>query len=153
MNKDWKGWTGLAARLVVGGLLTVTGFEKLSAPLQEFAALMDAYQLTPPTVNHWLAGVFAWAQLVLGLSLLSGYLTKITAGVTLALFSAFITALLSVVLRRIPLTDCGCYGEWIHLAPWQSVLVDCVLVGLTALILRHGGRCLSLDNWINKSQP
>jgi len=151
MKNHWKPWAGLAARLVVGGILTATGLQKLSAPLQEFAALLDAYQITPPGVNHWLAGVFAGTELILGLSLLAGYLTPVSAGAALGLLATYITALLSTVLRHLPLTDCGCYGDWIHLTPGQSITVDGILAALAVLAFRQGSRRFSLDNWIKET--
>ena len=151
MKKDWKPWIGLAARIVVGGIFTATGLQKLWAPLEEFAAAIDAYRIVPAGMSLSLADVLAWTQMVLGLCLLMGTFTRRSAAGTLGLLGIYITALLSTVARGLPLTDCGCYGSWIHLTPLQSAGGDVVLAALTSMASRYGNRLFSLDNWIRNA--
>jgi uncharacterized membrane protein YphA (DoxX/SURF4 family) len=151
MTKDWKSWAGLAARLAIGGIFTATALQKLWAPLEEFAALIDAYRIAPAGASLFLASALTWTQLVLGLCLLTGTFTRRMAAGTLGLLGVFIAALLSTVARGLPLTDCGCYGSWISLSPLQSAGGDVVLAALTLFALRHGNRLFSLDNWIRNA--
>lgn len=139
---------GFSARVVVAGVFVFSGLEKLVAPPEEFAAVIETYRLLPDFMALLLARVLPWLQLYAGLALAAGYLTRLSAALIGAMLAVFIGALGSTIVRGIPLSDCGCYGEFIHLNPPTAIAVDAVLLALTVLAARSGRRLLALDRWI-----
>ncbi len=101
-------WIGLAARLVVGGVWIVAGALKLPDPAASVRAVR-AYDLLPesvvPTVGHLLPVL----EVVVGLCLVLGLLTRVMAVVSALLFVAFIVGIASAWARGLQI-ECGCFG-------------------------------------------
>jgi len=101
-------WFGTLARLVVGGVWLVAGFLKLSAGAASVRAVR-AYHLLPegvvPTVGHALPAL----EIVVGLSLVVGVLTRAAAVLSAVLLVAFIVGIAAAWARGLQI-DCGCFG-------------------------------------------
>jgi len=101
-------WLGIAARLVVGGVWIVAGVLKLPDPAASVRAVR-AYSLLPepivPAVGHLLPVV----EVVVGVALVLGLLTRGAALISAALFLLFVGAIASVWARGISI-ECGCFG-------------------------------------------
>lgn len=102
------GWLGLAARLATGAVWLVAGALKLPDPAASVRAVR-AYDLLPepmvPTVGHLLPVL----EVVVGVLLLAGALTRGAAAVSAVLSVAFIIAIASAWARGLEI-DCGCFG-------------------------------------------
>ena len=103
-----KDWFGLLARLVTGGVWIVAGALKLPHPADSVRAVR-AYDLLPeaivPAVGHLLPVV----EVVIGVCLVLGLLTRGTAVASALLFLAFIIGIASAWARGLSI-DCGCFG-------------------------------------------
>jgi uncharacterized membrane protein YphA (DoxX/SURF4 family) len=103
-----KGWFGLVARLVTGGVWIVAGALKLPHPADSVRAVR-AYDLLPeavvPAVGHLLPVV----EVVIGLCLVLGVLVRGTSVVSALLFVAFVIGISSAWARGLSI-DCGCFG-------------------------------------------
>ncbi|PUA80978.1 DoxX family protein [Nocardioides currus] len=101
-------WIGLVARLVTGGVWIVAGALKLPDPAESVRAVR-AYDLLPesvvPTVGHLLPLV----EIVIGLCLVLGLLTRAMGVASALLFAAFIIGIASAWARGLSI-DCGCFG-------------------------------------------
>ncbi|CUR59917.1 Methylamine utilization protein [metagenome] len=101
-------WFGLGARLLVGGVWVVAGALKLPDPSASVRAVR-AYDLLPesvvPTVGHLLPVL----EIVVGLCLILGLLTRAMGVVSALLFVAFIIGISSAWARGLQI-DCGCFG-------------------------------------------
>jgi hypothetical protein len=85
---------------------------------------------------------------LIGYSLILGYFTRQAALGAAFLFACFIGALLSIKLRGIPLTNCGCFGiRGFHPSPDFTLAMDVVLAVGIVLAYRRGRTPPSLDNW------
>src|SRR3989339_11287 len=102
---------GLAARLIIGGVFLYSGFLKLTAPPEEFAAAIEAYRIIPPSMAIWAAHAVSWSELYLGMFLVAGFFTKLCSMALGSMLAVFIFALASTLLRNIKLLDCGCFGS------------------------------------------
>ena len=142
-----KGWLGLAARVVLGAVLIVSGATKTSAPKEEFAVVIEAYDLVPADAAQTLSALLPWAELTLGFALVFGFLTPLSSAAGGLMMLVFIGAILSTKARGIELPNCGCFGGKIHPPPLVTAAIDAVLVILAAAAWRFGGERLSLDNW------
>jgi uncharacterized membrane protein YphA (DoxX/SURF4 family) len=105
---DAKEWFGTLARLVAGGVWLVAGAIKVPNGAESVRAVR-AYRILPeavvPTVGHMLPAV----EIVIGLALIAGVLTRAVAVVSALLFVAFIIGISSAWARGLQI-DCGCFG-------------------------------------------
>jgi uncharacterized membrane protein YphA (DoxX/SURF4 family) len=103
-----KDWIGLAARLLTGGVWIVAGLIKLPDPAGSIRAVR-AYDLLPESVVPTVGLVLPLLEVVVGLCLVLGLLTRTMAVVSALLFVAFIIGIASAWARGLEI-DCGCFG-------------------------------------------
>jgi uncharacterized membrane protein YphA (DoxX/SURF4 family)/peroxiredoxin len=128
-----KTFTTQFSRLFVGILFIISGLIKLNDPLG-FSYKLDEY-FSEPVFNLPFFVPFSLAialflvilEVVLGVMLLIGYKSKWTIYnllllVLLFTFLTFYSAYFDVV------KDCGCFGDALHLTPWQSFSKDLILL-------------------------
>jgi uncharacterized membrane protein YphA (DoxX/SURF4 family) len=106
----WKtdGPARLLARLVVGGVWVAAGVLKLPDPAESVRAVR-AYQLLPEAVVPTVGLLLPVLEVVVGLCLLLGLLTRISATMSVVMLTAFTIAIASVWARGLSI-DCGCFG-------------------------------------------
>lgn len=101
-------YVGVVARLVVGGVWVVAGLLKLPDPAENVRAVR-AYQLLPegvvPTVGYALPIV----EVLIGVCLIIGLLTRVSAVLSGLLLVAFIVGIASAWARGLEI-ECGCFG-------------------------------------------
>lgn len=121
------------SRIFVGILFIISGLIKLNDPVGFSYKLTEYFSepvfnmpfLEPLTLG--LAIFLVILEVVLGVMLLVGYKAKATIWCLLLLivfftFLTFYSAYFDVV------KDCGCFGDALHLTPWQSFTKDIVLL-------------------------
>jgi uncharacterized membrane protein YphA (DoxX/SURF4 family) len=120
------------SRIFVGALFIISGLIKLNDPVG-FSYKLAEYFSEPvfnmPFLEPLALGLAIFLvilEVVLGVMLLVGYKSKITIWSLLLLivfftFLTFYSAYFDVV------KDCGCFGDALHLTPWQSFTKDVVL--------------------------
>ncbi len=99
---------GLAARLVLGGVLLVAGALKLDN-LGASVYATRAYQLLPYDLTAPVGYALPIIEVALGLALIAGLFTRLSALGGSLLMLAFIFAISSAWSRGLSL-DCGCFG-------------------------------------------
>jgi uncharacterized membrane protein YphA (DoxX/SURF4 family) len=121
------------SRLFVGVLFIISGLIKLNDPVG-FSYKLAEYFSEPvfnmPFLEPLALGLAIFLvilEVVLGVMLLVGYKSKLTIWFLLLLivfftFLTFYSAYFDVV------KDCGCFGDALHLTPWQSFTKDIVLL-------------------------
>jgi len=77
---------------------------------------------------------FCALEVLLGLAMIIGWNIRLTIGITagLIIFFTFLTGY-SAYFNKV--TDCGCFGDFIKLKPWQSFYKDLVLLGLVGVMI------------------
>jgi len=138
---------GLAARLIVGGVLVYAGATKAAGPSEEFAIVIGSYDLMSKDMVLTAATFLPWAELLIGWALILGFQLRVAAAAAGALFAAFLFALINVKAKGIELPNCGCFGDAIHFTPVQALLFDSFLVSLCFLAWRSAPASWSLDSW------
>lgn len=139
---------GLVLRVVVGGLWIWAGLAKIADPYGAVLAVR-AYQLLPGEVAEVVGRVLPSLELVVGVALVAGLLTRASAAVSALLFVAFIVGIASVWSRGI-LIDCGCFGgggfdpDAAEKYPWE-IARDTALLAASLLLAWRGGGRWSLD--------
>ena len=121
------------SRIFVGILFIISGLIKLNDPVGFSYKLAEYF--SEPVFNMPFFVPFSLAialfivilEVVLGVMLLIGFKSKLTIWLLLLLivkftFLTFYSAYFDVV------KDCGCFGDALHLTPWQSFTKDVVLL-------------------------
>jgi uncharacterized membrane protein YphA (DoxX/SURF4 family) len=126
-------------RFLTGGLFIFSGLIKANDPLgfgyklEEYFVVFGTEFISPLATGMAIA--ICVLEVVLGMALWMGWKARAVIWWLLAMiifftFLTFWSAWFKVV------TDCGCFGDFIHLTPWQSFSKDVVLllmIGVLAL--------------------
>lgn len=104
----WQGWIGLLARLVVGVVWIIAGAAKIRDPAESVRAVR-AYELLPEVAVPAVGYGLPLLEIVIGILLVLGLLTRLSAIASALLFVVFIAGIASVWARGITI-DCGCFG-------------------------------------------
>ena len=99
---------GHAARLVVGGVWIVAGLLKLPDPAENVRAVR-AYQLLPEVIVPTVGYVLPILELLVGICLVLGLLTRVSGIISSVLLVAFIVGIASAWARGLEI-ECGCFG-------------------------------------------
>jgi uncharacterized membrane protein YphA (DoxX/SURF4 family) len=123
----------LLSRIILGGVLLVAGAIKVLDP-GSLAASIRTYELGLP---EWFVTLSAsslpYLEVLLGLYLLAGLFTRISAWATNGLMVVFILALLQGALRGLEI-DCGCFGSAAGSGGESNLWLDAARdIGLLAL--------------------
>ncbi len=102
------GWVGVLARLILGLTYLTAGVDKAQS-LAVTQQATRAFRILPyDLANAW--GVFMpFLEIILGVLLVVGLLTRWTAIAGGVLMAVFIAGIISVWVRGISI-DCGCFG-------------------------------------------
>lgn len=136
-------------RILTGLLLCVSGAEKLIWPYQNFLYVVQGYQFFPSGFDVLVARIFPWIEFLAGLLLVLGLWVPQLLRVTLVMFSCFILLIAQALLRKLPLEECGCFGQLISMKPQHTLVMDSLFLLGIAWALRHpkdAGR-FSLDRY------
>ena len=152
-DQPWVGWVGVIARLVLGGVLLVAGGLKVGA-IGESILAVRAYRLLPYDLTTIVGTVLPFAEVLLGLMLITGTFTRISAILGGLLMVAFIIGISSAWARGLTL-DCGCFGGGGEITgeaafaayPWE-IARDVGLAACGAWLAFWPRTPFSLDNWI-----
>jgi len=126
------------SRILVGLLFIVSGFIKANDPLGFSYKLEEYFEVFG---MEWLkvlalslAILICIFEVIVGFLLLLGSRIKTTLWLlfVMIIFFTFLT-FYSAYFNKV--TDCGCFGDALHLTPWQSFSKDIVLLVLIIIIL------------------
>lgn len=126
-------------RILVGVLFIISGLIKLNDPvgfsfkLEEYfsAEVLGLPFLVPVALP--LAVVIVIFEVLVGVMLLLGFKKKFTLW-SLLLMIVFFTFLTFYSAWFNKVTDCGCFGDALHLTPWESFTKDVILLVLIVFI-------------------
>ncbi len=136
-------------RIVIGLIFLVSGVEKLLSPYQNFMYAIQAYQLLPSVGEMLVARLMPWAELIVGLFLVVGLWIPRTLQGAMVFFAIFITVVGQALLRGLPIDECGCLGQLVHIPPKIIIVIDSVMLLATIVLLRFPVKAkqLSLDKY------
>lgn len=108
----------LAARLILGGTLLVAGLLKVTQ-LDASVQSVRLYQLLPWETTAFVGAALPIIEIALGLLLITGTFTRVSAVLGSLLMVAFIIGIASVWARGISI-DCGCFSPGGEVDPTQT---------------------------------
>ena len=119
-------------RLAVGSLFAVSGFIKLMQPYQNFLAIIRSYEILSGPSAAALAKTMPWAEFVVGVFLMLGLWSRLSILVLWVFNTVFVGVVGSAMIRRLPIQECGCFGDSFSLEPRQVLWLD---IGLWLVFL------------------
>jgi uncharacterized membrane protein YphA (DoxX/SURF4 family) len=148
-------WIRLFARLILGGVLFIAGYLKVSAPDKSQMAVR-AYEMLPISVANALGLILPFAEVAIGSLLVLGALTKHMAALGGFTMIIFIVAISQAWARGLNI-DCGCFGGGGAVAPGetkylQEILRDTGLALLAGYLIRYPVTKFAVDKTtVNKT--
>ena len=132
-------------RIAIGMVYIISGAEKLLQPYENFLYIVQEYDIIPnAAVENVVAWLFPWLEFFLGGFLLLGLWTKESL-MSVGLFSAVFTiAVGQAIIRKLPLADCGCFGDLVNMPLSVTLMVDILILSLAILLLRFYARGVPL---------
>ena len=128
------------SRIFVGAMFIFSGFVKLVDPIgsqykfEEYFSegVLNLEFLIPYALPFSILLIIV--EIMLGVSLLLGYKSKITTWSLLGITTIFLfLTWYSAYYNKV--TDCGCFGDAIKLTPWETFWKNVILIGLILLLL------------------
>ncbi len=142
---------GTLARLGLAAVWLISGVTKASDLNQTYVAV-QAYDLLPADLASIVAGGVPFLELALGVLLLVGLGTRLTAAVSALVLLAFIGAVAQSWARGLTI-DCGCFGGGGQVAAGetrypQEIARDIGFLALAGWLLARPRTLLALDGWL-----
>jgi uncharacterized membrane protein YphA (DoxX/SURF4 family) len=141
-------WIGLIARLTLGGVLFAAGYLKIDKPdISQMA--VRSYEMLPISIANLLGLILPPVEIALGVLLILGALTRVSAALGGFTMLIFIIAIAQAWARGLNI-DCGCFGGGGSVAAedtryLQEILRDLGLVFLAAYLVRYPSTKFSID--------
>ncbi|WP_367180217.1 BT_3928 family protein [uncultured Lacinutrix sp.] len=127
-------------RFLVGALFIFSGMIKLNDPIGFSYKLQEYFSadvLNLPVFEPYALGISVFVvvlEVVLGVFLLIGYKPKFTVWSLLAMI-IFFTFLTFYAAYFEKVKDCGCFGDFLKLDPWESFYKDLILLILILVLV------------------
>ena len=142
-------WLVFLSRLIVGGTFVFSGFVKAVDPYgtaYKFEDYFTAFHLEFLSSFTLLFSVaLSVVEFLLGVHLLFGSYRKSTPRLVF-LFLCVMTPLTLYLAIANPISDCGCFGDAVHLSNWTTFFKNLVLLGITVFLLYENARLRGLYN-------
>jgi len=141
--------TGLVARLVLGVVLVVAGGLKVTSPAVS-ARAVRAFQILPYHVAGYVGYALPVVEIMIGLLLVAGLFTRVSAAVGGLLMLVFLIGISSAWIRGLTI-DCGCFGGGGTVGARETqyltdILRDAALAACGAWLLLRPRTAYSLDH-------
>ena len=142
-------WLVFLSRLIVGGTFVFSGFVKAIDPYgtaYKFEDYFAAFHLEFFSSFTLLFSVaLSVVEFLLGVHLLFGSYRKSTPRLVF-LFLCVMTPLTLYLAIANPISDCGCFGDAVHLSNWATFFKNLVLLGITVFLVYDNTRLRALYN-------
>lgn len=116
--RSWQPWVTLAARLILGVTLVIAGALKVGN-LETSVDAVRAYRILPWELAGLVGTALPVVEIAVGLLLVVGAFTRISAIAGAAMMLVFITGI-AIVWAQGRSIDCGCFGAGGEVAPAQT---------------------------------
>jgi len=142
-------WVSTAARLGLAAVFLIAGGTKVG-DLAASGRAVNAYRLMPFEVAKGVGAAQPFLEIALGLLLLVGIATRLSAGIAAVLLVVFIVGIVSAWARGLQI-DCGCFSKGGALAAGQrptygwETLRDIGFLVLAGILLWRPRTRYSLD--------
>jgi hypothetical protein len=127
----------IICRIIVGLVFMFSGFVKAVDPLGSAYKFHDYFMAFDlgflNSLSLPLAIVLSMAEFIAGFAVITGIKQKTGIRIVLLLMVVFTPLTLIMALTN-PVSDCGCFGEALHLTNWQTFGKNVVLILLSIIL-------------------
>jgi len=140
-------------RILLGVFFVFTGAEKIISPYQNFLHVVQGYDILPVPFEIAVAHLFPWIEFLMGIFLFLGLWTRWSLRAGSLMMLIFILVVSQALIRRLPITECGCFGEFLSLPLHGVLIMDTALLFLMGLLYHKGGESKdpSLDKYFSRN--
>ena len=114
----------LSLRLALGAVFAVSGFQKLASPYQNFAAVIEKFEILKGANAALLAQTLPWLEFVGGVFFILGFWELFCLALLWAMNTVFLGVLAWALMRKLPIDSCGCFGEAVTLSLPKILALD-----------------------------
>ena len=144
---------GLVARFGLAAVWLISGYLKAVDPRTTVVAVRG-YQIFPEFLVVPFASVLPYLEIALGLLLVAGLATRLTAILSAVVLVAFIAGVISAAARGLSI-DCGCFGGGGDVAAGQTaypqeILRDLGFLALAGYLIARPDTPLSIDRLVRR---
>lgn len=144
---------GVVARLILAAVFLISGSIKAWDARQTIVAVR-AYQLVPESIVGTVAAILPYLELALGLLLLVGLATRLSAVLAAVVMALFIVAVASAAARGLTI-DCGCFGGGGEVAAGETayteeIVRDLAFLALAIYLVIRPDTPLSVDRLVHR---
>jgi uncharacterized membrane protein YphA (DoxX/SURF4 family) len=130
----------IASRIIIGLIFIFSGAVKAIDPMGSAYKFHDYFQAFnigfPDGLNLFLAISLCTIEFIAGFLVLTGFRQKSGLWLVIIMLTIFTPVTFILALTN-PVSDCGCFGDAVHLTNWQTFAKNIVLASL-AVVLYHG---------------
>ena len=102
-------WLLIVGRIALAAIFLWAGIAKLREPWLQFAISIDEFKVVPESWLEPIARTLPWAEVFLGVALISGFLGRWFSLITAGMLAWFL--FIGIRAKVLGLTvDCGCFG-------------------------------------------
>ncbi len=140
--------------MAIGIFFIVSGFEKLVDPYQNFLYIIQNYSFLPLFFADSVARFLPWLEFLLGIFLILGLWLKWALRTLMILLLMFVAVVIQALIRRLPITECGCFGGLVSF-PLPVTLAFDITIFVCAWLLSfriQEAQRWSLDRYFAKNE-
>lgn len=147
-----------ALRYIIGALVLVSAVPKLIDIETNSVYVVYSYYILPiqPVNVARAAGlIIPYAELAIGIGLISGVLTRVSAIAWIVMSLAYLSVKLDLIFVQGRIVPCGCFGGLFpNLLVTQSIWIDVVSIIFCAQIVlsRRGGQLLAPSQALRREE-
>ncbi len=153
-----RDWAGASASIILGIIFVAAAIGKFLVSNQLLATEIHLQMFMTPELAALVSNTVPWIELILGLLLVTGVVSKLAAALSLPLIAGFLFTNSWLITHGLAYEPCGCLGVVekllkVKLSTLDSLVFDIVLLALVAIILGcYPGRFLRTRPWFLKGQ-
>ena len=108
---------------------------------------LQGFEIFPSWLEKGVALTVPWGELLVGLFLVLGLWINLSLKGALLFFGCFIVIVGQALLRHLPIDQCGCFGESLHISPKHIIVFDSFMLLSVFWLLRNPSQAsrFSLD--------
>lgn len=130
-------WSVIACRIIIGAIFVISGIAKdidLWGTLYKIEEYLNVWHFSQPRTIVFMASfLLSGTEFILGALLLLGCLRRAVPILMLGIMAFMLPLTLYIYISN-PVTDCGCFGDFITLSNaatfWKNVLITAALIFL-----------------------
>ncbi len=136
-------------RVILGTSFVMASWDKILHPAR-FAEDVANFGVLPPLLVNLFSLILPWAEMIAGLFLILGFLSRSSSLVLLVLLVSFIAGI-SINIVRGSQIDCGCFGPGEELGV-ITLLRDLVMLAMGVQILAFDREFFATDSLLRRKR-